>query len=109
MRLHFLRCLPEKQVRADGGAEYPHHHRRGGGIRREARPDGASRHLAPGDVNDEQDRCVSEQREGQPFENVDIAVVGDVDLRRQRDDDEHRRHEMTVDMRHQFGDLSHRG
>jgi hypothetical protein len=91
----------------NGGAEHPDDHGSGGRIRGELRPERAHRDLAPGNVDHEQDGRVGEQGQREPFENGHVALVGDEDLQRQRDEHKHRRHEVSVDVRHQLGDFPH--
>ena len=106
--LDLLRGLPEEEIGADRRAEDAHHHRRRGGIEREARPDRAKRHLAPGNMDREQHRGVGEQRKGQPLQVGDIAVVGDEHLQQQRQEHEEQRHQAPIDAGDEFADFSHR-
>ena len=50
---------------------------------RELRPDRAQRHLAPGNVDGEQDRGVGQQRERQPLQEEDVAMIGNEHLQQQ--------------------------
>ena len=73
------------------------------------RPDRAQRHLTPGNVDREQHRGVGQQRERQPFQESDVAVVGDEHLQHQRYQHEDDRHQVTIDAGDEFRDLAHGG
>ena len=51
---------------------------------REMRPDRAQRHLAPRHMHGEQHRGIGQQRQRQPLQEEDVAVVGHEDLQQQR-------------------------
>jgi hypothetical protein len=71
------RCLPEEQVGADGGAEHGHDHH--GGRTASNLKCGQTvrqRDVSPGHMDGEQHRRVGQQRQGQPFQERDIAVIG---------------------------------
>jgi hypothetical protein len=74
--LDFLRALPEEQVRADGRAE--HGDDQGERIARqlEARQQRPLHDFPPVDMHREGDADIGEQREGQPLQHVDVAVIG---------------------------------
>ena len=77
--LGFLRALPEEKIGADGGPE----HRDDGQHCRASevgRPDHAEQRLGPIDVHQQYHPDISEQAEGQPFEDRDILAVGDEQL-----------------------------
>ena len=112
MRLHVLDLLgrlPEKEVGADRRAEDADDHRGGVGIQREMRPDRAQRHLAPRHVNREQHGGVGQQRDGQPLQKEDVAVIGNEYLQQQCPEHEEGRHEMAIDAGDEFRDFAHGG
>jgi hypothetical protein len=78
--LDLFGCLPEEEVRTDGGAEDTDDDGGGVGIWCETGPNRAQRHLTPRDVDCEQDRSISEQGEGQPLKEEDVTVIGDENL-----------------------------
>ena len=100
-------CLPEEEVGTNGGAEDADDHGSGGRIWCELWPDRPQRHLAPRDMNREQYRCVSQQREGQPLQVDDVAVIGDENLQEQRPEHEEQRHEMAIEASDEFPDFPH--
>ena len=84
--LGFLRCLPEKQVGANGGA---HHRNDDGGVVTQAhvglqkcpRLKRFGRDLPPGNFDRQNHRHVSEQGECQPFQNAYRALIREEDRR----------------------------
>ncbi len=111
-RLHvldFLGGLPKEEIGADGGAEDTHDDGGGVGVEGEFGPDRAQRNFAPRDMNREQHRGVGQQGEGQPFQEKDIAVIGNENLQKQRSEHEKRRHEMAIEPADELAHLPHGG
>ena len=73
------------------------------------RPDRAQRDLAPGHVDREQHRGIGQQRQRQPFQEEDVAVVGHEHLQHKRREHEQRRHQVAIDAGDQLRHLAHRG
>ena len=82
--LHLLRGLPEKQIRADGGAEHRDQGEQVVGIEFYRRNQGAPQHLAPGHMHHERGGDVGEQRQGQPLQDRRVARERNEDLQSQR-------------------------
>ena len=67
--LDFLLGLPEKQVRADGGAEHRHDRHDVVRVHGERGTQQPAHHLRPGDFHDEHANDVAEQRQAQPLKS----------------------------------------
>ncbi len=63
-------------------------------IRSEVGPDGAKRHLTPGNMHREQDRGVGQQRECQPLQVKDVTMIGDEHLQQQSSNRKDHGHDM---------------
>src|ERR1700737_1598052 len=72
---HFLRSLPEKQVGADGGAEYCNDQRNGSVIPCDCRPYRMQKDFSPWHIDREHSRDVSEQAEREPFQVTYIFSI----------------------------------
>ena len=76
---------------------------------REMRPHRVRGHLAPGDVYREHQDDVREQRQRQPLQVADIALVGQENLQQQASDADHDRVHMRRSADDQLQRLAHRG
>jgi len=93
---HFLRSLPEEQVRADRGAEHGHEREQIIRAQRDIRDERVQAGLEPRHTHHEHRRDVGEERERQPLQERRVPGKGNEDLQsernqRERDDIEARR------------------
>ena len=82
--LHLLRGLPEEEIGAERGAEHGDDHRCGAGIEGQRRPQQRAPRRCPGHTGDQHHADIGKQREGEPFQQADIAMIGHEQLQQQR-------------------------
>jgi len=73
--LYLLRCLPEKQIGADRGAENRDQRGQIVALEGERRRQQRAQHLAPGNLHREHRADISEQGQRQPFQHAHIADI----------------------------------
>ena len=105
--LDLLGALPEEQVGADGGAEDGHDHDDPALVRK-AREDRMDGDLAPVDLDAEDDGDIGEQRQGQPLQQADIAMIRHEHLQQDRDQREGDGQQVLVGAGHQPSGGPHR-
>ncbi len=86
--LDFLGRLPEKEVRADRGAQHGHQHRDGVVVESKLREKSAPNDLVPRHMDRENHRHIGEKAQRQPFQVTHVGLIPQVDLQRQAGDAE---------------------
>ncbi len=94
--LHLLGALPEKQIGADGGAEDRHDGDGGAFGQIGMKADHARADGAPVQRQQEDDRDIGEQAEGQHHQEARISAIGNEQLQSQRQEGEEEGEDMLV-------------
>src|SRR5665213_1917469 len=84
--LHLLRRLPEKKIGADRSSQNRDECSEIRFIPMEDGQERSSRHLPDGNPNEKYHADIREEHEGKPFQNIGIAVIGNKNLKHDRDE-----------------------